>query len=86
MTYSNDSEYQIPEFVYDETLGDEQRAVVKILINDDEWFMDFDDYQLAIDEGRTKPVIYKDKLIFVDDETYDELNKLTDWLKNNENI
>ena len=48
--------------------------------------MDFDDYQLAIDEGRTKPVIYKDKLIFVDDETYDELNKLTDWIKNNENI
>ena len=86
MTYSNDNEYTAPEFVYDTTLLDEQRAVVKILTNDGEWLMDFDDYQLAIDEGRTKPVIYKDKLIFVDDETYDELNKLTDWLKNNENI
>jgi len=86
MTYSNTNEYEAPEFVYDTTLLDEQRAVVKILINDGEWFMDFDDYQLAINEGRTKPVIYKDKLIFVDDETYDELTKLTDWLKNNENI
>lgn len=74
------------DYIYDEGLNDEQKAVVKIDINGEIWMMNWDDWELAQQEGRTKPVIFGDKLMLVDDETYDELNKLTDWLKNNENI
>jgi hypothetical protein len=74
----------ITDYKWDEGLNDEQRAVVKIDLGDDNiWYMDWDDWNLAQQEGRTKPVVFKDKLILVDDETYLELNKLTDWLKNN---
>ena len=70
-------------YIYDESLLDEQRAVARIEINGEDWFMDYEDYKLAQDEGRTKPVIYGDSLILVDDETYLELEKLIGWLDGN---
>jgi hypothetical protein len=62
---------------------DKGRSVASIIIDDVEWLMDIEQYQTAQAEGRTHAVIYKDKLIFVDDETMDELKVLETWLKNN---
>lgn len=72
---------------YEYIWGDveEQKAVVKIDVNGTDWLMDWDDWKLAEEEGRSKPVIYGDKLILVNDETYNELQKLTEWIKNNKN-
>jgi len=76
MTQSN-------EWVFDPSLIEEQKAVVKIEADGVDWYMEFDDWNLAEEEGRTKPVIYGEKLIMVDDETYEELKKLEEWLKEN---
>lgn len=72
------------EFVY-ESEQVEQKAVVKITINGTDYLMDWEDWDEAQKEGRERAVIYGEKLILVDDETYEELTKLTDWIKNNEN-
>lgn len=71
------------EWVWDSSQIEEQRAVVKIDLGGDTWFMDWDDWELAKQEGREKPIIFGDKLILVDEETYIELEKLELWLKNN---
>jgi hypothetical protein len=75
------------EYIWDESQIEEQRAVVKIELDDgDIWYMDYDEWIKAGEEGREKPVIFGDKLILVDDETYEELEKLELWLKNNKEI
>jgi hypothetical protein len=82
MTQSNKEEEQ---FIYDPQRLEPQKAVVKIHIDDEEWTMEWEDYEKALSEGRTKPVIYKDKLILVDDETYDQLRILTQWVDKENN-
>lgn len=73
------------EYVYDWNWNDEQRAVVKLIIGEKEWFIDYDEFVLAESEGRTKPVIYKENLILVDDETFTEFQNLSNWIKQNNN-
>lgn len=83
MTQSETQSETQNEFIYNSELIEEQRAVVKIQIEGEDWFMDYDDFKLAEEEGRTKPVIYGDKLILVDDEVYNELEKLMNWMDGN---
>ena len=73
---SNDIKYN-----FDTSILEEQRSVVRININGVDWFMDWNDFQKAKEERRTFPIIYNDKLIFVDLETAGELKKLEEWLK-----
>lgn len=70
-------------YVYNSSVLDEQRSVVRIEINGEDWLMDYDEWVLAEREGRTKPVIFKERLILVDEETYNELEKLLVWIDGN---
>lgn len=60
-----------------------QRAVARITIGDTEWVMDYHEWERAVDEERNIPVVFGEKLIFVDDETAADLEKLVEWIKNN---
>lgn len=74
------------EYIYNTETIQEQRAVVKIEINGEDWLMDWDEWKKAEEEGRDRPVIYGDKLVMVDEETYQELKKLEDWIKINKEL
>lgn len=67
------------DYIY-EGNKEEQRAVVKLQIGDEEWLVDYDVWIEAESEGRTLPIIYNDKLILVDRQTYEEFEKLNKWL------
>lgn len=71
------------KFIYDESLGSEVEAVATITIGESKYLMPIEDYEKAKEEGRTRPIIYGEKLIFVDDETAEDLKVLEEWLKNN---
>jgi hypothetical protein len=68
------------EYTYNENHDEEQRAVVKLEIGGEEWLVDYDIWKEAEAEGRTFPVIYADKLVLVDRETFEEFKKLDKWL------
>lgn len=68
------------DFIYREGEDEQQRAVVKLQIGDEEWMVDYDVWKEAESEGRTYPIIYGEKLILVDDETFEEFKKLNTWL------
>jgi hypothetical protein len=78
---SNDMKY-----VFDDSILEEVRSVVRINIKGHDWFMDYDEFIGAKNDGRNNPVICGDKLILVNDEDYNELKKLELWLKNNKII
>jgi hypothetical protein len=69
------------EFTFNEELIQEQRAVVKFEIEGEDWYMDYDEWVKAEEEGRNRPVIFKDKLLLVDDDMYNDLEKLMMWIK-----
>lgn len=71
------------KWVYDESLNQSLKTVATITIGEETWKMDYDEFKKAKDEGRTIPIIYLDKLIFVDTETASDLKILEEWLKNN---
>lgn len=71
------------KFIYDESLGSEAEVVATITIGESKYLMPIEDYEKAKEEGRTRPIIYGEKLIFVDDETAEDLKVLEEWLKNN---
>lgn len=68
------------EYVYKEGGDEEQRAVVKLQIGDEEWVVDYDVWIEAEAEGRTFPVIYGERLVLVDENTFEEFKKLNKWL------
>jgi hypothetical protein len=74
------------EWIWDESRIEEQRAVATIEIAGEKWLIDYDEWVKAGEEGRDKPVIFGDKLILVDEETAEELEKLELWLKTNKII
>jgi len=68
------------EFNYNPKWDKKVQAVVKFILNDEEWFVNYDDWVVAEAEERKYPIIYKDKLLLVDLETFDDLKKLNIWL------
>jgi len=72
-------------YQYDESINDEQKAVVTIKLDDQSWIMDYDEYQKCQEEGKTEAVTIGDRLKFVTPEDLELLKVLSDWIKNNGN-
>ena len=51
-------------------LNDDEIAVIKVIIGDDEWLVPVDEWDLAVKEGRTKAITYNDSIRFVTEEEY----------------
>ena len=65
-------------------MEDEIVAVINITIGDDTYIVPIDNWNKAVEEGRTKPVVLENELHFMTEEDY---NKIQRWmLKNNNNI
>ena len=54
---------------------DEIVAVVNITIGDDTFVVPVDNWNKAVEEGRTKPVVVGDELHFFNESDYDKISK-----------
>lgn len=62
-------------------LNDDEVAVIKVIIGETEWFVPVDEWDLAIEEGRTKAITYNDSIRFVTPEIYDAMAELSKKMK-----
>jgi hypothetical protein len=70
------------DYIYQDPKENEPAlACVKLIINEVEYFIPCVSWDLAIAEGRTKPVIYGERIKMVTEEDYNELLKLQNWNK-----
>ena len=58
-----------------EEVIDEIVAVVNITIGDDTFIVPVDNWNKAVEEGRTKPVVVGDELHFFSESDYDKIAK-----------
>ena len=61
--------------------GEELVAVIKITIGDDKFIVPIDNYNKAIEEGRTKPIIVGEELHFFSEEDYNKIKRNIDFIK-----
>jgi len=61
--------------------GEELVAVIKITIGDDKFIVPIDNYNKAIEEGRTKPVVVGEELHFFSEEDYNKIKRNIDFIK-----
>ena len=57
-------------------LKDDEVAVIKVIIGETEWLVPIDEWDSAVQEGRTKVITYNDSIRFVTPEFYDAISKL----------
>ena len=62
-------------------LQDDEVAVIKVIIGETEWLVPVDEWDLAIQEGRTKAITYNDSIRFVTPEIYDAMAELSNKIK-----
>ena len=62
-------------------LQDDEVAVIKVIIGETEWFVPVDEWDLAVQEGRTKVITYNDSIRFVTPEIYDVMSELSNKIK-----